>query len=197
MPGRGAPARGALDQPALEQIRLVDVLDRVLLLADGDGQGREAHRTAAELLADRAQDLAVEPVQPGVVDLEQVERLARHLAGDDAGAAHLRVVAHALEQAIGHPRGAPAALGDGAGAGVLDLDLEQPGRAADDRGEIRRGRSARGDAGSRSGRASGVVISPARVVAPISVNGGSGRVTTRAPAPCPTVIGRMPSSMAG
>ena len=37
----------------------------------------------------------------------------------------------------------------------------------------------------------------ARVVAPISVKGGSSRVTTRAPAPCPTVIGKAPSSIAG
>ena len=37
---------------------------------------------------------------------------------------------------------------------------------------------------------SGVVNRPVRVVAPTSVNGGSSSVTTRAPAPCPTVIGR-------
>ena len=36
---------------------------------------------------------------------------------------------------------------------------------------------------------SGVVSSPARVVAPTSVNGGSSSVTTLAPAPWPTVIG--------
>src|SRR4051795_13295186 len=37
---------------------------------------------------------------------------------------------------------------------------------------------------------SGVVSSPARVVAPMRVNGGRSMVTTRAPAPWPTVIGR-------
>ena len=36
-----------------------------------------------------------------------------------------------------------------------------------------------------------------RVVAPTSVNGGSSSVTTRAPAPCPTVIGSRWSSIAG
>ena len=44
---------------------------------------------------------------------------------------------------------------------------------------------------------SGVVSSPTRVVAPISVNGGSGSVMIFAPAPWPTVNGRMPSSIAG
>ena len=38
---------------------------------------------------------------------------------------------------------------------------------------------------------SGVVSRPARVVAPISVNGGSGSVTTLAPAPWPMVIGQL------
>ena len=44
---------------------------------------------------------------------------------------------------------------------------------------------------------SGVVSRPARVVAPTSVNGGSSSVTTRAPAPWPTVIGSRLSSIAG
>src|SRR3954452_7535938 len=44
---------------------------------------------------------------------------------------------------------------------------------------------------------SGVVSRPARVVAPTSVKGGSSSVTTRAPAPAPTVIGSWRSSIAG
>ena len=44
---------------------------------------------------------------------------------------------------------------------------------------------------------SGVLSSPVRVVAPTSVKGGSSSVTTRAPAPCPTVIGSRWSSIAG
>ena len=44
---------------------------------------------------------------------------------------------------------------------------------------------------------SGVVSKPVRVVAPTSVNGGRSSVTTRAPTPCPTVIGSRRSSIAG
>ena len=69
-------AGGSLDQSLLKEIRLVHILDRVGLLANGYGERREADRTAAELLADRAQDLAIEPVESLVVDLEQIERLA-------------------------------------------------------------------------------------------------------------------------
>jgi hypothetical protein len=42
-----------------------------------------------------------------------------------------------------------------------------------------------------------VLNRPARVVAPIIVNGGSSSVTTFAPAPWPIVIGSARSSMAG
>jgi hypothetical protein len=45
-----------------------------LLLADRGGERREPDRPAGELLADHAQDLAVEPVEPERVDLEQRER---------------------------------------------------------------------------------------------------------------------------
>ena len=71
-------------QALLQQVGLVDVLDRVVLLADRDRERREADRAAGELLADRAQDLAVEAVEPALVDLEQLERRVRGLRGDDA-----------------------------------------------------------------------------------------------------------------
>src|ERR1700749_2068513 len=67
--GRRAPAPRALDQPFLQQVGLVDVLDRVLLLADGDRERREPNWAALELDADRAQDLAVESIETALVDL--------------------------------------------------------------------------------------------------------------------------------
>src|SRR4051794_15478160 len=72
--GGDAAAGGALEQAALEQVGLVDILDRVLLLADRDGERGEADGAAAELLADRAEDLAVQAVQAELVDLELRER---------------------------------------------------------------------------------------------------------------------------
>ena len=72
---RAAPG-GALDQPLLQQVGLVDVLDRVLLLAHRDRQRREADRAAGELPADRAEDLAVQAVKAPLVDLQQLQRAA-------------------------------------------------------------------------------------------------------------------------
>ena len=68
---RGRP----LEQPLLQQVGLVDVLDRLLLLVDRGGEGREPDRPAGELDRDRLQDRAVVAVEAGLVDLEQAERL--------------------------------------------------------------------------------------------------------------------------
>ena len=75
--GDHAAARRALEEAELEQVRLVDVLDRVRLLAERDGERRQADRAAAELQGDRLEQLAVDPLEPLLVDLEQLERLLR------------------------------------------------------------------------------------------------------------------------
>ena len=64
-----APARRPLDEPELEQIRLVDVLDRVGLLAERDRKGGEPDRAAVEFLHHRAQESAVDPLEPALVEL--------------------------------------------------------------------------------------------------------------------------------
>ena len=48
--GDHAAARRALEEAELEEVRLVDVLDRVRLLAERDGERRQADRPAAELV---------------------------------------------------------------------------------------------------------------------------------------------------
>ena len=58
---RDPAARRADQQALLDEERLVDVLDRLGLLADGDRQRRQPDRTAAELLAQRAEDARGRP----------------------------------------------------------------------------------------------------------------------------------------
>src|SRR2546427_42359 len=79
-----ASARRALDEAELEQVRLVDVLDRLLLLPERCGERREADGPAFELAGDRSQQLARLAVEALLVDLEEGERLARDLCRDHA-----------------------------------------------------------------------------------------------------------------
>ena len=132
------PARGALQEAELQQVRLVDVLDRVGLLAERDGERREADGPAAELERDRLQQLAVGALEAVVVDLEQLEGLLRDVARDHAGVTHLGDVADAPQDPVGDPRRPPRAACDLVGGVVLDLDAEDARRAAHDRTELSR-----------------------------------------------------------
>ena len=103
LPAQGrddATSRRALDEPELQEVRLVDVLDRVRLLAERDRERRQADRPAAEALRDRAQQLPVDALQPALVHLVQLQRLARDLDGDGALVPDFGDVADAAEDAV-------------------------------------------------------------------------------------------------
>src|SRR5215211_3165267 len=125
-----AAARGAFDEALLEQVRLVYVLDRVLLLVDRGGEGREADRAAGELGRDRGEDRAVVTIEAGAVDLQEAQGIPGDLARDESRAADLREVPHPLQEAVGDARGPPRAFGDLALAVALDPDTENLGGAA-------------------------------------------------------------------
>ena len=72
--GRDPAARGALEEAALEQERLVHVLDRLGLLAHRDRERGEPHRLARERAAQRGEHRPVDLVETERVDLEQRER---------------------------------------------------------------------------------------------------------------------------
>src|SRR5258707_12946514 len=59
--GGDAPARRAVDEPDLEEERLVDVFAGVRLLADGGGQRPPAHGGAPRLVPEGAEVLAAHP----------------------------------------------------------------------------------------------------------------------------------------
>ena len=131
-----AAARGSLDQAELEEVRLVDVLDRVLLLPERHRQGREPDRPAVELVHDRAEEIPVDPLEPLVVDLEKSQRLAGDIDSHGAVVAHLGDVADAPQDPVGYPRRPARAAGNLVRCLVGDLDAEDPRRAPDDAGEL-------------------------------------------------------------
>src|SRR5687767_10428763 len=73
---RHAAPRRALEEPGLDQVRLVEVLERSPVLAERSRDGVDPDGTAAELLDDRREDPPVELVEPVLVDLQARERRA-------------------------------------------------------------------------------------------------------------------------
>src|SRR5919201_3846788 len=136
--GNHTPARCALDEAELEEVRLVDVLDRFLLLAERDRERREADRAAAELDRDRVEQLAVGALEADRVHLVQLERLEWDLERDRSLVPDLGDVADPAQDPVRHPRRATGAGGDLVRRLVDDLDPEDPGRAADDQRELGR-----------------------------------------------------------
>ena len=138
----------------------------------------EADRAAAELVDDRPQQLAIDFVEPVLVDLEQLQRRVRDLERDRAVGAHLRVVADAPQQPVGDARRAarpPRDLGARPRRRSARSRIRAERRTISSRSRrrvelepVRRCRSA--PAAARSAARS-------RVVAPISVNCSSGTFT--------------------
>ena len=71
-------------------------------------------------------------VQAQRIDLQEVERLRCHVAGDHAAGAHFGVVPHPFEEAQSDARRAACALRDLADAVFLDGDRKQRGGAVHD-----------------------------------------------------------------
>jgi hypothetical protein len=61
--GRNAATRCAIEKACLNQERLVDILNRVLVFVDSGGQAVHANRTAVELLDDGPQQVAIDFVE--------------------------------------------------------------------------------------------------------------------------------------
>ena len=191
------PARRAVQEAKLQQVGLDHIHDGVGLLADAGGQRVEPNGPAVELVDQRVEHAAVQVVQPQFVNLEQRQRLVRHLGGDAAIGAHLGIVAQAPQQAQRHTRGAAGAAGNRLRPFDVDGRIEQPRRThrrSPARPPGRRSRSARP---RQSGRAAARSSAPARVVAPTTVNLGRLSWILRAPGPLPTTILSEKSSMAG
>src|SRR5437773_8090522 len=110
--GGDAAARRPLEIALLHQVRLVDVLDRLGVLAQRRRERFEPDRTAGELVHDRREEHAVDGVETLVIDLERGERLARYGERDASIVPDLGEVAHALEPAVRDARRAAGAARD-------------------------------------------------------------------------------------
>ena len=107
-------------------------LERFGFLADGDGDGAHADRTAAIIFRHDAEHAFVHFVEPSGIDLQKLERGSGDRPGDFAFGTLLRKIADEVYQVIGDTRGATRARGDFAGAPCVDDNFEQTATAFDD-----------------------------------------------------------------
>src|SRR5690606_635337 len=107
--GHPAPG-GPLQQPPLDEERLVDLFERGAVFTDGGGERVQTDRSAHELLDDGSEDGPVAPVESRGVDAEGVERGSRAGESDGRVARHLGIVAHPPQEPLGDAHGAPGAV---------------------------------------------------------------------------------------
>src|ERR1035441_7663458 len=192
------PARRAVQEAELNQIRLVDFFDGIGLLGNGRGNSVQPHRAAAVFFEDRQHDFLIDFVEAEAIHFQQVQRGLRHGLRDAAVGAHLRIVAHAAQQAIGDARRSPAAARQLFGGIVVDLHAAQAGGGAERCTMTVNSSTAYGSSRSTSPKRprSGALMSPCRVVAPMAVKRGMGSECVRAPGPAPTRMSTRKSSSA-
>src|SRR5271154_6759748 len=134
--GGDAAARSPRQETLLQQVGLVDFLDRVGFFAPCRGKALDADRAAVELVDYRAENRTIHLVEGGRGDFEQLERAQRNLARDDRRFVDLREVADAAQQAIDYSRSAARPRRELMRTALVDCHIQQRGRAADNLAEL-------------------------------------------------------------
>ena len=96
-----APARAALEETALDEVGLVDVLDGPHLFRAGDGQRLDAYRAAVIMMDDHFQQASVHLIEPQRIYIHALHGLGGLRAGDGPVSVHERKIPHAPEQTVG------------------------------------------------------------------------------------------------
>jgi hypothetical protein len=127
-----AAARRAGNEPLLQEVGLVDIANRVGLLADRGSQRIDSDRTAVELVDYRGEDRAVHLVEATRIDLEQFQRAQGHFARHYRRLIDLGEIPHPPQQTICNPWRAARARGQFDGTFIIDTDPEQMRRTLND-----------------------------------------------------------------
>ena len=127
-----AAARRARQKPDLQQIRLIDVLQRDGLLTDGRSQRLKAHWAAAVIFHDGGKHAAVNRVEAQMVNLKLTERVVGSLGRNHTVVADLCKIAYTAQQAVCDTRRSARTGRNLPRARRLDLNSKQRGRSHDD-----------------------------------------------------------------
>ena len=123
--GELAASGGAVQVAGLQEEGFVHVFERGFFFADRGGQGFGAYRAAVEFFEDGQEDFAVHFIESRVVHAQPVQRLLRHLGGNDALGLDVGEVPDAPDEPVGDARGPARAPADFLGAARFDGDVQQ------------------------------------------------------------------------
>ena len=124
--------RSATDEAFFDKERLVHLLHRTGIFANGGGNGGHAHRSTLKLIDDGGKNFVVNLVQPIAVDIERFEGITGNLQIDRSVAFDLRKVAHAAQQGVSNTWCATAAAGNLGRSLRVDTHRQKVGRAQHD-----------------------------------------------------------------
>src|SRR5262245_42876970 len=105
-------SRSALDESALDEIRLVHVFQCVAVLAERGGDGIDSHRASTVIVDKYFQEPAIGGIQSGGVDLISFQGFASDRFIYSGMTFELRIVADQPHQAVGDSGRSSAARGD-------------------------------------------------------------------------------------
>ena|ERR1700680_3084605 len=122
--GRGhAAALGAVNQPNLHEVGLVDFFDSIFFFGEGGGERAEAYRSPGILIEKRKHQVTVDFVKTAFVYAEHSQGFLRDGSSDAACGTHFGKITGAAEETVGDARCAAAATGDFFGAAIVHQNI--------------------------------------------------------------------------
>src|SRR6266571_4475104 len=106
------PSWSTRNEAKLQQVWLVHILNCLRIFAGAGGQRIQPDRATIELLDDRQQQVAIGLIETDMVNLQRIQGRLSYFPRNHAVGSYLRIVTHALEQAVHDTRRATGASGN-------------------------------------------------------------------------------------
>src|SRR5262245_13417662 len=96
--GRDATAGSSLQKPTLQEVRLVDIFDRIDFFVEHRRNRVHADGSAVETFNDSAQQLSIHVIEALLVYIKKSQTVQRHLRRDLTGSFHLSIIADTFQK---------------------------------------------------------------------------------------------------
>ena len=131
-----AAARGTFDEALHDEKGFVNLFQSRSIFANGNRQGRKSDRAAVEFVNHRFEETGVHFVETVLIDLDHDECGFGNLGSDFSVGTDLSVIADPAEEVVGDARSAAGSRCDDESSFVIEIEIEDAGRARDDEGEL-------------------------------------------------------------